>query len=85
MTTATAPFKPPVACHLFGRTREQWLSWLNEICPEWEWRIGRRRLGDPHFAHEHPAFELVSQWQPRHGNRTERYAVYARRSLLWKE
>lgn len=78
MRTENSPLTPPVPTHLFGHTREHWLGFLADFYPDWEWHLGRRRLGDPHFRSEYPEFELVSQWQPLHGRRAERYAVYAR-------
>jgi len=81
MTTATttkAPPKPPIADHIFGQTPEHLLAFLTDFYASWDWRIGKRRLGDPNFRHEHPQFEIVSQLQPMHGKRDQRFAVYAR-------
>lgn len=71
--------RPPIAEIIFGHTREKWLKHLNDYHPHFEWHIGRRRFGDPHFRSEHPAAEIVSFWQPLHGKRDEKYAIYARR------
>lgn len=71
--------RPPIDTHLFGFTREEWLQFLRKFHRAWDWEIGRRRLGDAHFRSEYPEHEIVSQWQPVHGIRAQRYAVYARR------
>jgi hypothetical protein len=67
--------------HLFGLTRQEWLSRLSLYYPDHDWKIGMRRLGDPHFVHEQPDYEIVAQWQPRYGNRKERYAIYAKKRV----
>lgn len=74
-----APEKPQVDTHLFGATRDEWLHVLHLANPDWRFEIGRRRLGDEHFKSEFPEFEICSQWQPRLGDRRQRFAVYAKR------
>jgi hypothetical protein len=70
--------RPPIAAHIFAIPRDELLTELRRVYPAWHWQIGFRRLGDPHFKSEHPDYEIVSQLQPRHGDRRQRFAIYAK-------
>jgi hypothetical protein len=62
----------------FSVRREHLLQILTKAFPGWEFRVGIQRLGDPNFRSEYPSFEIVSEYRPRHHDRLNRFAIYAR-------
>lgn len=71
---------PDVTTLYYAQDRETLLARLRQKNPGWDFLIGTRRLGAPHFRSEYPEMEIVGEYRPVLLDRVNRFAVYARRA-----